>query len=97
MKYKIYIVKTDEVTKQAIFIEADFNLFCGFDTIDEANNKIQNIGDDYTYYVILPYVYMTSYSSVVSNSSETTCSKCNDRGCLYDNLGNRTGTCPCHY
>ena len=60
MKYKVYIIKTDEVTKQAIFIEADFNWGCGFDTVEEANDRIQNRGDDYVHYVILPYVYMTS-------------------------------------
>ena len=60
MKYKVYIVKTDEVTKQAIFIEAEFNLGCGFDTIEEANERIHNVGDDYVCYAILPYVYMTS-------------------------------------
>ena len=60
MKYKVYIIKNDEITKQAIFIEADFNLSCGFDTIVEANDMIKNIGDDYVHYVIIPYVYMTS-------------------------------------
>jgi hypothetical protein len=60
MKYKVYILKTDEITKQAIFIEADFNWGCGFDTIEEANDRIRSRGDDYIHYVILPYVYMTS-------------------------------------
>lgn len=60
MKYKVYIVKTDDETKVAQLIEADFNYDCGFDTIEEANYTIQRKGDDYVNYVILPYIYMTS-------------------------------------
>lgn len=60
MKYKVYIAKIDEVTKQTIFIEAGFNWDSGFDTIEEANDRIRSIGDDYVHYVILPYVYMMS-------------------------------------
>ena len=53
MKYKVYIVKTDEVTKQAIFIEADFNGDCGFNTIKEAKDTIQSRGNDYVQYVVI--------------------------------------------
>jgi len=60
MKYKVYIVKTDDETKVATFIEADFNWGCGFDTIEDANDRIRSRGYDYVHYVILPYVYMTS-------------------------------------
>jgi len=60
MKYKVYIVKTDDETKVATFIEAVFNWGCGFDTIEEANDRIQSRGDDYVHYVIFPYVYMIS-------------------------------------
>lgn len=58
MKYKVYITKTDETTNQVIFIEADFNYGCGFGSIEEANNRIQSVGDDYVNYTILPYIYM---------------------------------------
>jgi hypothetical protein len=60
MKYKVYIVKTDDETKMVTFIEAEFDCGCGFDTIDEANVRIQSRGDDYVHYTILPYIYMTS-------------------------------------
>ena len=60
MKYKIYIVKTDDVTNVATFIEAEFNWGCGFDTIKDAGITIRCVGDNYVHYVILPYVYMNS-------------------------------------
>lgn len=59
MKYKVYIVKTDDVTNVATFIEADFNYGCGFDTIKEAIESIERHGSDYVNYTILPYIYMT--------------------------------------
>lgn len=61
MKYKIYQVKNDEVTKVATFIETDFNIGCGFDTIEEAMNRIQTEGEDYIQYTILPYIYMINF------------------------------------
>jgi hypothetical protein len=33
----------------------------------------------------------------VISSGKSTCPKCHDRGWLYDDLGNRAGTCSCHY
>lgn len=60
MKYKVYVVKIDDVTKQLTFIEADFNWCCGFDTIEQSYDMINRMGDDYVHYVILPYIYMTS-------------------------------------
>jgi len=61
MKYKVYIAKTDEETKQVTFTEADFNPTMGFDTIEEANCSIHGYGYDYVVYVIHPFVFMTSY------------------------------------
>ncbi len=58
MKYKIYIIKTDDVTKVVTFIEAEINCEWGFDTVEEAKDRIEGRGDAYIHYVILPYVYM---------------------------------------
>jgi hypothetical protein len=39
-----------------------------------------------------------SYSgAVIAGSGKLACPKCHDRGWLYDDLGNRAGTCSCHY
>lgn len=58
MKYKIYIVKTSDVTKVVTFEEADFNWGCGCDTVEEALLLLKKNGDDYVTYTILPYIYM---------------------------------------
>jgi hypothetical protein len=60
MKYKIYIVKNDDREGTPVqFIEAEFNLGCGCDNIEEAMDMITINGDDYKQYTILPYIYMT--------------------------------------
>ena len=59
MKYKIYIVKTDEETKQVIFMESELNWGCGYDSIQEALDRIKSRGDNYIQYTILPYIMMT--------------------------------------
>ena len=41
-------------------LEADFNCGCGFDTMEEAIRQVENRGDDYVNYTILPYIYMTN-------------------------------------
>jgi hypothetical protein len=60
MKYKVYEVTTDSETNKATFTEVEFNWDCGFDTIEEAYDRIQSRGDDYVHYTILPYVCMTN-------------------------------------
>lgn len=57
MNYKVYIVKTDDVTKVVSFIEADFNWGCGCETIDEALELIKKCGDECVSYTVLPYIY----------------------------------------
>jgi hypothetical protein len=60
MNYKIYIVKNDDREgSQVQFVEAEFNLGCGCDTIEEAMEMIIRNGNDYKQYTILPYIYMT--------------------------------------
>jgi hypothetical protein len=60
IKYKCYKIKIDDITKQSILIESDFNYGCGFDSIEEAIDFIQRNGDDYVQYTFLPYIYMNS-------------------------------------
>lgn len=60
IKYKIYIVNTNEFTKVVEFIEVDFNYGCGYDSLEEANLKIKEYGDNYVHYTILPYMYLTN-------------------------------------
>ena len=59
MKYKIYVVRTSDVTKVSTFEEADFNWGCGCDSIEEAYDMINRNGDSYVTYTILPYIYMS--------------------------------------
>ena len=59
MKYKIYVVRTSDVTKVATFEEADFNWGCGCDSVDEALFLLKRNGDDCVTYTILPYIYMS--------------------------------------
>lgn len=45
---------------------------------------------------ILEVVKNLRIADVIS-SGKLACQKCHDRGWLYDDMGNRAGTCPCHY
>ena len=59
MKYKIYIALENDENSKNSFIEADFNFGCGFDSIEEAYQRIVSHGYDYVNYTILPYIYLT--------------------------------------
>lgn len=61
MRYKIYIIKENtENGFPLVFIEADFNYGCGYDSIEEAQKMIEHNGEYYVNYTILPYIYMIS-------------------------------------
>ena len=60
MKYKVYTVKKNKLNNQDMFFEAEFNIESGFNSVDEANEFIQDYGLNNLQYTILPYIYMTN-------------------------------------
>lgn len=60
MKYKVYTVKKNKLNNQDMFFEAEFNIESGFNSVDEANEFIQDYGLNNVQYTILPYIYMTN-------------------------------------
>lgn len=69
-------------------------LIRGFDNKTQLNNRgLIGATIDET---ILEVVKNLRIADVIS-SGKFACPKCHDRGWLYDDLGNRAGTCPCHY
>lgn len=60
MKYKVYTVKKNKLNNQDMFFEAEFNIESGFNSVDEANEFIQDYGLNNVQYTILPYIFMTN-------------------------------------
>ncbi len=60
MKYKVYTVKKNKLNNQDMFFEAEFNIESGFNSVDEANEFIQDYGLNNVRYTILPYIFMTN-------------------------------------
>lgn len=61
MKYKVYIVKESSIINEpCMFIEAEFNYGCGYDSVEEAMSNIHRDGENYIHYTILPYIYLTN-------------------------------------
>ena len=57
MKYKVYIITGENRLKLK---EAKFNYGCGFDSINEAMERIKYYGEPFVNYTILPYIYLTN-------------------------------------
>jgi len=60
VKYKIYILKesTTHNDGRRFLIEADFNYVCGFDTMEEALERLSIEAVNYVNYTIIPYIYL---------------------------------------
>ena len=56
MKYKIYVVQTNDYNNPISFFEPKWGFNNEFDSIEEAYAYLSKYGDDFINYTILPHI-----------------------------------------